>query len=706
MARIETWYNQDLQEPVKVHYLDGNVFSADVQGNVIGVRVTNNGTPYTLSGTVLGNIIRSDGVTVPVTGVRTGNQATIALPAQAYAVPGVISIIVKLIDESDTTTICAVVANVYVSSTDAVVDPGTIIPSVEALIEEIQAAVAEIPQDYTSFYFGFRRYLNSGDDVFELLPGGWGISPSASNKPQNLPVDFPSTAAGYVAVLEIENGTANMEFCCAAYSRRVWVRTGYAWEELAKESFIYENFVPMILNAACGRYTKGTASASTKTQSAFLDERGVVSVTGYSDWYVTDEIAISPNTLYVLTASAQYNGHWLYGIYDAAGDMLANSTATSGDIKSVDGMLLFTPNTAATIRISSVTGSDGAAIYTAQPWDALVQPMSHIGESNYAKGTLVESNKTQFRYLESNGENTIGDSYTDWYVTRPIPVQPFTFYCITASQQYTHCYYVIYDADGNVVYYEYGGSSASTIEDKIVFMPYNAASIQIASISGASGAALYTTVEKGVTQKWVGKKWVCIGDSLTANNIRTTMHYHDYIADETGITVVNLGEGGTGYKREYAGEGAFITRVDQIPLDADVVTIFGSGNDAIYQIGDPSDTGTDSLCSAINATIAAIFARKVTCQLGIVTPCPWESYNPADETNWMARYSAAIVEICKRWGIPCLDLYHCSNLRPWDAAFRAAAYSKDDGGGVHPDETGHAIIAPRFEAFLESLLLH
>ena len=72
--------------------------------------------------------------------------------------------------------------------------------------------------------------------------------------------------------------------------------------------------------------------------------------------------------------------------------------------------------------------------------------------------------------------------------------------------------------------------------------------------------------------------------------------------------------------------------------------------------------------------------------------------------QWL--YIDAIIEICKRKSIPVLDLYHKSNLHPDDADFRALAYSKDDGNGVHPDETGHKIIAPMFESFLDSLLLN
>ena len=152
---IETWYNQDLQVPVTVQYLDGNVFSQDNLGNLIGVNVFDGGAPASISGTVSATIIRADGVTVPVTGSLSGNSCYIILPSAAYVVPGPISIIIKLTGGGSTTTLCAIVANVYQSSTDAVVDPGTIIPSVSALIAEIENVAATIPQDYSELSLGF-----------------------------------------------------------------------------------------------------------------------------------------------------------------------------------------------------------------------------------------------------------------------------------------------------------------------------------------------------------------------------------------------------------------------------------------------------------------------------------------------------------------------------------------------------------------------
>lgn len=148
MAQIETWYRQDLTQPVQVHHLPGNVFSQDNQGNIVGVEVFDGGVPATLSGTVSATIVRSDGGTVAASGTLSGNKMSVSLPAEAYAIPGVISIVLKLTNGSVVTSLLAVVAVVYPSSTSQGVDPGTIIPDITALINAINDAVASIPPDY------------------------------------------------------------------------------------------------------------------------------------------------------------------------------------------------------------------------------------------------------------------------------------------------------------------------------------------------------------------------------------------------------------------------------------------------------------------------------------------------------------------------------------------------------------------------------
>lgn len=149
MATIKTDLICNLNQPVAATFLHGNLFSQDNAGNTINVYVMENGEPATIGGTVSANVIRADGNTVAVSGAIDGNKAYVILPQACYAVPGRVEIIIKLTQSTTITTIAAIVANVYRSTTDTVVDPGTIIPSISSLIAEIEEAVDSIPVDYT-----------------------------------------------------------------------------------------------------------------------------------------------------------------------------------------------------------------------------------------------------------------------------------------------------------------------------------------------------------------------------------------------------------------------------------------------------------------------------------------------------------------------------------------------------------------------------
>lgn len=148
MAVIETWLRQDLKGLVTVRSLQGQVFSLDNGGNLIGVKVTKDGNPVTLTGTVTGYCILSDGQTVTVTGsgsagIQNGNEAYIVLPQLVYSVPGQISIVIKLTSGSVTTTLAACTGYVYRSRTsNEVVPPGTPIPDLATLEEAISRANA------------------------------------------------------------------------------------------------------------------------------------------------------------------------------------------------------------------------------------------------------------------------------------------------------------------------------------------------------------------------------------------------------------------------------------------------------------------------------------------------------------------------------------------------------------------------------------
>jgi len=140
MANIETWFEQDLMNPVTVRNV-GSIFSQDSLGNLIGVRVKKNGDDFTLSGSVNGYCILADGSTVPVIGTRSGNTASIILPASAYSVTGPIAIAIKLTDGNAITTLAACVGIVTRSRTGVQIDPGQ---TVTDWTNQIAAALQEV----------------------------------------------------------------------------------------------------------------------------------------------------------------------------------------------------------------------------------------------------------------------------------------------------------------------------------------------------------------------------------------------------------------------------------------------------------------------------------------------------------------------------------------------------------------------------------
>lgn len=132
--QFETWLKTDMKEPLKVVELDTSFFSKDQDANIIGVEVTDNGEPVTLSGDVHGYIISSSGTTVPVDGTLSGNRAQITLNRDCYLDPGGISIAIKV----DTTTVAACHGYIYRTETDTVVDPEHVIPSINEILEQIR----------------------------------------------------------------------------------------------------------------------------------------------------------------------------------------------------------------------------------------------------------------------------------------------------------------------------------------------------------------------------------------------------------------------------------------------------------------------------------------------------------------------------------------------------------------------------------------
>lgn len=214
------------------------------------------------------------------------------------------------------------------------------------------------------------------------------------------------------------------------------------------------------------------------------------------------------------------------------------------------------------------------------------------------------------------------------------------------------------------------------------------------------------------TQSFLGKRWACFGDSITYKAADSTAkRYFDYVAADLGLFVVNYGRATTGYANTgNVSNGEYYKRMANIIPDTfDVLTIMGSTNDVgpmargEIQLGTYTDTGTETVCGCINTTIDKFYELAPLKRLGIMTMLPTYAYGPnLIDTTVAENYVNALIQICKNRGIPCLDLYHGSGLRSWDAATRAAFFS--DGDGIHPNDEGAKFIAPTIREFVKTLI--
>lgn len=96
----------ELTKAVRVQTPCEILYSTDT--NNIIVNVFKNAAPENISGTVTAYMILPDGSTITETGTISWNTATVELPSEAYDIPGIVSVAVKLSSSGMITTIAAV----------------------------------------------------------------------------------------------------------------------------------------------------------------------------------------------------------------------------------------------------------------------------------------------------------------------------------------------------------------------------------------------------------------------------------------------------------------------------------------------------------------------------------------------------------------------------------------------------------------------
>lgn len=445
-----------------------------------------------------------------------------------------------------------------------------------------------------------------------------------------------------------------------------------------------------------------TAGAYIKTDTGTVNINNPVSNASFS----YSIVACSEGDVFVVNATGAYAPR-AWAFINASGTILSNSALNV----TVTNLKLTAPSTAAYLIIND---SSGSSSFKGQPlinrvevlesetskYNELITPSEYtsIDTSGASAGVLLKPDGT----TDTGGSGYIATDYIDIS----------SYYGISITAQMNYAFNILCFYDSNHTFISGITSASGATQTKYVNykcdIPAGAKYARFGSLTymyvyGATGIQTFDYL--------TGKKWACIGDSLTALNDATKMHYYDYIAEQTGITTVNMGQGGTGYKKTEESGTAFYQRVLNIDPTIDVCTVFGSGNDMSLHsnFGTYTDSSIDTVAGCVNTFLDNYFSICPTQPIGIIAPAPWYAFPTTATNNYMEQYTELLKQIAEYRGVPFLDLYHKSNLRPEDSTNRDLCFYSQSldghGDGTHPNELGHKIIASKIKAFLDTLLM-
>lgn len=151
---VMTW-ETDVSKPLRRVRL-GTLAADDQHEVTYCIRVMRDGEPLDVSAAAaVCTLVRADRTTVPWNAVTTGSEIRLSLPRAAHAVPGSILLAVSLVMEDVTNTVLLAEGNVLAASTQALVDPGSVVPDISDLLAQIEqmqratsaanAAAARVP---------------------------------------------------------------------------------------------------------------------------------------------------------------------------------------------------------------------------------------------------------------------------------------------------------------------------------------------------------------------------------------------------------------------------------------------------------------------------------------------------------------------------------------------------------------------------------
>ena len=206
-------------------------------------------------------------------------------------------------------------------------------------------------------------------------------------------------------------------------------------------------------------------------------------------------------------------------------------------------------------------------------------------------------------------------------------------------------------------------------------------------------------------------KTLFIGDSITESNYTATSNWVSNIVNWFGISdYTNAGMSGTGILREFGAFPNWYNAIDDYDSGYDLILIMGDMNDWSNKVftnsnlGSYGDSSTSTFYGTMKLYLEKIINKYPTAKIGWIISTP-RYQNIANTSDYLNGYSSIfesatnIIKImCNNYSIPVLDLYHESNLYPWNSTNNSTYFY--NGDHIHPNNDGHLVISNKIREFI------
>lgn len=212
-----------------------------------------------------------------------------------------------------------------------------------------------------------------------------------------------------------------------------------------------------------------------------------------------------------------------------------------------------------------------------------------------------------------------------------------------------------------------------------------------------------------------GKKIAFLGDSITA----ASNNYVSIFEILSGAIVSNYSIAGATYGAGGNASTRLAVQAESLVGDEDIVIMMAGTNDFGYghigvELGDVYSvdennaiiptTGTTqadwSTCRGVHDAINAIYAKKSTMQIFIITPPQkgvdtsggnrYSGWDKNSKGKYLYEYVDAIKKVAQLYGVPVIDQFGNSGINPMIDGMKAEYFNAD---GTHPNAKYHRLLA-------------